>query len=681
MTDKEKMDYSYRTFPYQKLALYPTVRKHHTSYYNVACAFDIETTSIYCPYLADCPHMRTGTCGKEKCPQWITPSAFMYHWQFCADDMVCMGRTWEEFTVFYAQLHKVLHLGEGKKLAVYVHNLGFEFQFLRSVIPLTEVFARKERQPIRATSNGIEWRCSYYLSNMSLKKFCENTPGVDHKKLGDFDYTKIRTATTPLTTEEQDYCRNDVVGLCECINHLLEEDTITSIPMTSTGYVRRECRQAVLSNPKNKKIFLQNQLTLDQYKACGYARRGGDTHANALYSGQVLTDMIGKDISSSYPARMMLEKFPQRFVKANTRRLREWIKSSYAVLFRVMLSDVEKREPYGTPYLAISNTQNIRGVQADNGRVLSCDYIDMWVTDVDWKIIEQQYRYKKILCVSCYIAKYDYLPEELRQVVMKYFRAKTELKGIKEKKYEYMKSKNKLNAIFGMMLTDIIGEQIDYDVLWHVTKDISEDVQEDLLKKYYKNRNSFLSYQHGVWIPAYARKELHRALSICESAYNDTDSVKTWEIYEAAFEKLNAEIMNEIDAAPLPPVIECNGKTYAMGIWEPDGEYDKFITWGAKKYAYIKKGESVVHTTVAGLSKKEGSELVTQIGIENFKPGLVFYPSGRLNAFYNDEVEPKKIVIDGCEMTAGSYIAMVPGTYTLGITEEYKELIGYDVNL
>lgn len=32
-------------------------------------------------------------------------------------------------------------------------------------------------------------------------------------------------------------------------------------------------------------------------------------------------------------------------------------------------------------------------------------------------------------------------------------------------------------------------------------------------------------------------------------------------------------------------------------------------------------------------------------------------------------------------MTAGSCIAMVPGTYTLGITEEYKELIGYDANL
>lgn len=45
-----------------------------------------------------------------------------------------------------------------------------------------------------------------------------------------------------------------------------------------------------------------------------------------------------------------------------------------------------------------------------------------------------------------------------------------------------------------------------------------------------------------------------------------------------------------------------NGERHILGIFEKDGEYEEFITQGAKKYAYKQGGE--IHITVSGIPKK-----------------------------------------------------------------------------
>ena len=57
-----------------------------------------------------------------------------------------------------------------------------------------------------------------------------------------------------------------------------------------------------------------------------------------------------------------------------------------------------------------------------------------------------------------YIAGKAPLPQELRGVVLEYFRRKTLLKGVDQ--YNYMKSKNNLIGIFGMAYTDIVREEV-----------------------------------------------------------------------------------------------------------------------------------------------------------------------------------------------------------------------------
>ena len=124
--------------------------------------FDIETTTIKDP----------------------DPVGFMYHWQMCIMGVVVYGRTWQEWLDLIEKIVKWQNLSyDGKRLVVYVHNLEYEFQFMRLFLQEYfggfQVFASEARKPIYvACYNGIEFRCSYKLSNMTLEKAVSNELGT-----------------------------------------------------------------------------------------------------------------------------------------------------------------------------------------------------------------------------------------------------------------------------------------------------------------------------------------------------------------------------------------------------------------------------------------------------------------------------------------------------------------------
>lgn len=140
--------YRWDKYPYEELA-----HKFIKKYYRVPATFDIETTTI---------------SNVEK------PYAFMYIWQFCLDGKVVIGRTWKEFNLFIDELINALGLEEDKKLVIYVHNLSYEFEFIRDFLEFKDVFATAKRKVLKASTNELEFRCSYYLSNMNLAKFISN---------------------------------------------------------------------------------------------------------------------------------------------------------------------------------------------------------------------------------------------------------------------------------------------------------------------------------------------------------------------------------------------------------------------------------------------------------------------------------------------------------------------------
>lgn len=639
-------------------------KKRRINYIELACAFDIETTNIY---------------EKDSAGNIITdprPYAFMYHWQFCIDDAVCFGRTWEEFQDLLNTFEKKMNLSYNNRLVIWVHNLSFEWCFMNHFIEYEEGFFKEEKKPLKIlTKGGIEFRDSYALSNMSLNKFCENEGAVYYKLDGEeFDYSKIRTPQTTLTEYEQSYCYNDVRGLCECIKSRMRFDTLATMPMTATGYVRRDLRQSVRGDKKYRELFRSNALDKDLYLLCREAFRGGDTHANIHYSNQLLHGVTSKDIASSYPSSMMMGLYPQtKFMKLNVSTYLNNDMSDYALLMEVRLVGVRYVGQCGIPYIAVSKCRALtKDAVKDNGRVLYASMLELVCTDIDFEIIKNEYEYTDIFLNNIYASKYAPLSPKIKNVVMDYFRAKTTLKGDPEHEYEYNRKKASLNSTYGCMVMRIDQEETVYNPDTYSYEVKAPDLEE-MLTKFYKSRNNFLSYQHGIWITANSRKRLRDMLNIVakDVVYCDTDSIKYKNDHEADFELKNKILKEEAIKAGAYAETK-SGKIKYMGVWEDDGNYSEFKTLGAKKYVY-KEGDKI-KSTIAGVSKKAGAAYFSVNGIDSFNIGTILKDSGHLTAFYNDD-DIHTITVKGASFTSASNVALIDNNYTIGVTGEYLDLL------
>lgn len=637
--------------------------KKKINYLELPCAFDIETTNIY-------KRTKDGNIDNS-----LRPYAFMYHWQFCIRNEVTFGRTWSQFQSFLNRIQREMNLSYNNRLVVYVHNLSYEWQFMRKFVRYNEGFFKEKYKPLKVLVNDcIEFRDSYALSNMNLAKFCENERGVEHYKLSgdDYNYDKIRTQEYEMTSNELAYCYNDVRGLAECIRSRMTEHTLANMPMTSTGYVRIEARNLMKKNTKNRTLFLQNQLDPNLYNQCRQAFRGGDTHANLRYSNQTLYNVQSFDITSSYPYSMMCDLYPQTaFFKINISTFLNRDLSDYAYLITFRLKNCRYIGTCGVPYIAESKCSYLTSNRiVDNGRILQADWLQITCTDIDYKIIISEYSYEDILYSEVWCSKYAPLSKEFKDCIMNYYRLKTELKGVEGKEYEYMRSKNKLNALYGMMVMRIDQTMTEYENGEYIEKPCSI---EESLTRYYKSRNSFLSYQHGVWVTANARKNLRDMLNIVgkDVVYCDTDSVKCVNDHKADFDKKNAEIIKRAEDAGAYAT-DKNGNVLYLGVWDYEGTYSEFKTLGAKKYV-VRDGKGY-HSTIAGVSKKVGEAYFNKNGIESFRIGEKITNSGHLVAYYNDD-EIHEIIVNGCKMITASNLALVNDSYTIGVTSDYLDLL------
>lgn len=646
---------------FEKSMLRPGGRKKdRVNYYNVVCAFDIEITSI---------DTRPTDPEERKKYKGEAPYGFMYLWQFAIEDRVYMGRTWEEFLDFTESLTRELELSHGQRIIVWVHNLAFEFQFISRFFNWDMIFAKDVRKVIKCcTTGGIEFRCSYFLSNMSFEKLCENTHGIVYYKNSgkEFDYTKIRTPKTSLTDEEYSYAYCDVRGLVEAIHQFLKDDTLVTIPLTNTGFVRRDCRNACA---KNHEQFNRTKMTAEQIEFMQSLKRGGNTHGCRFYATKILHDMRCFDFASSYPFELMTDYYPDSvFTKVENLPDKEHLDKyldTYCCMVEMVLYDLKIHENESIPYMAVSRTELCENGELFNGRVLSADKVVIRCTEIDYRIIEEQYSFSKMACTQLYFAERGEIQTEIKEEIRKYYFYKTTLK--KKDPYLYAKSKNRLNSIFGMMFTNPIHDEIVWsDGEWHVEKGTAEEQ----LEKYYNSRNSFLPIQHGVWVTAHAREHLQELIKCSGelTVYCDTDSNKCLWIDEKKLKALNDKAIKE--AEEHKAYADFEGKRYYMGVAEEEDSYKDFVTCGAKKYAYTLE-DGGLHITVAGVRKSGASELKN---IENFHPGFVFRENGGTVSWYNDE-DVHQITVEGVTFTTGANIAILPTEYTLGITDEFAGII------
>jgi len=653
--------YNQEDFPYYRIKKSNPLIQPTKRYLEHLMTFDIETSTI------------------EKTDASF--EGYMYHWQVCIDGYVCFGRTWKEFLTFLRKMNRALkNYNEQHKLVCFIHNFSYEFQFLYSWIKFTDVFAIDKRKPLKAISKdfNIEFRCSYLLSNMNLKKFIENTPNAHYfKGVGDLDYNKVYTPKTKLTMSELGYCYNDVMGLYEAIVFLLKDDTLTTIPLTSTGYVRRECRNNMRKNKKNRKQFLDLKLDDKLYQLCKDAFRGGNTASNRYKTNFINYDVSSYDMSSAYPYAMISGLYPITPFQEETITSLDMLddyNNRYCTLAYYSFENVKLKKGIPFPYIpyskciefiAPSYKGKFKGKEyCYNGRVLEADFIKIAMTNYDYQIFIRQYEYdeENVRVEDFYYSHKGFLPKELTDTVIEFFTLKSQLKGIEEKTYEYMKSKNKLNSLYGMIVTDIIRQENLFNDQW-------EKGENSTLEEYYSKRNNFLTYQWGLFVTAICRTNLQKAIDKIglDCVYIDTDSVKYCGSHDDVFEQINQEMIEWCSHNDIINYVKVGNHKYFLGLYDKEKGYDEFVTLGAKKYAFNQNGK--IGITVAGLNKKSGAkELEEKGGLLNFKIGTEFIDSGRKTVYYNDD-KKHFLTVQGCQIENASNIALVDTTYTLGMTD------------
>lgn len=618
-------------------------------YRNCIITFDIETSRVY------------------------EEHSICYLWSMCLNGHTIYGRNLD--SAFYVFDLLSDSNGAGEKFIIYVHNLSYEIVYLmgKHDFAADEIMWLKPRKALKADYRNIEFRCSYMLSGKSLDKFTSDMK-VEHKKLSgeEFDYSEIRYPWTPLAEFQLSYSENDVLGLYEAIVKQLEfyGDTLETVPLTKTGYIRRMVKQAMRIVKRN--LYFPDY---EVYILLQSAFRGGNTHANRYRTGIVIENVYGCDKASSYPEQELCRKMPVTpFFKPkqfkNENDLNTYLERGFAFVCLCEFENIRLKDKFITvPYIPHNKAVSITKYKADNGRVLQADKLTFAFIDIDWKIIKQQYEFDSCSVKALYCSRYGNLPKPFKDVVYKLYKDKTALKGTNDE-FSYMFAKINLNSTYGMMVENILKEIIYFSNIERKFKRDKPVEPKELLKR--KNKRAATPYHWGVWVTAYARKSLQKAIDLLgdDFIYCDTDSVKfTGKEHLKDIEKLNEEILKDSTRYSAK---DRNGVVHNLGVFEIEGHYKNFKTYGAKKYAYT-DDDGIFHITIAGVGKAKGAK---ELGsIENFNLGAKFELAGGTMIKYHNEKSYGFIQAEGHEIEITQNATIMPSTYTLSVSDDFDKLL------
>lgn len=660
-------------------------KPYKTIYSNDIMTFDIEVSSAW---------VKDGkVIGYKKgysAEYWnsLTPISLCYIWQFSCNGTVYYGRELRDFLKVLDDIPKDINC------IIWVHNLSYEFQFLRNILTWDEVFARTPRKPMKCKSKeypNIEFRCSYMLHRLSLNDWGKQL-GVKKMK-GDLDYEKLRTPKTKLTEKELKYCEMDCLVLEAGIKSYLERyGTLRNIPLTQTGTVRRVVKEMLTSDAKyvsNIKKLVPKSA--EEYKLLQRIFAGGYTHANRYWSGEVIEDYIEHyDFASSYPTVMVSEKFPMTPWAYIGQEMPD--KSTFednAYILDITFSQLNCTS-FNT-YIQASKSIG-KKMKYDNGRVISAEELTIVITEQDFLTIDNNYEWKEMKVNRVYQSTKRYLPKVFVDYILDLYSNKTSLKDVEGSENIYMQSKQYINALFGMCVTAIVQAEIIFDngkkpwTKTTLTKDYVEHKLHMLAQRNPREKRYFLSYSWGCWVTAYARRNLWECIESCDHdmIYCDTDSI--FVLGKHDFSWYNKKITEKIKKACKEQNIDFNktrpktpkGKEAPLGIFTQENPCKAFITLGAKRYLERRLEDNKLYMTISGINK-EAVKLLNN-DMYNFKDGFEFDKDDdsvtkRLATYIEDM--PITIWDDGYVSTYKYGINLRRTGYKLSMTDEYKNLISY----
>lgn len=462
-------------------------------------------------------------------------------------------------------------------------------------------------------------------------------------------------------------------------------------------------------------IQLMNVLTMtvNEYEQAKRAFQGGFTHGNPWYVDRVMYDVLSMDFTSSYPAVMVAEQFPMsrgELVKlTSTKQFYDNIKM-YCCLFDVEFTDLKSTVTFEN-YISRSRCWSCENEQLSNGRVVRADMIRTTITEQDFLIIRRMYTWKTCRIGNFYRYMKGYLPTDFVRAILKLYGDKTTLKGVAGKEAEYLEAKEELNSCYGMSVTDPVRDKIVYKNDEWVESDSGADV-EKCIQDYNTDTSRFLSYLWGVWVTAYARRNLFSGILECGSdyIYADTDSIKiiNADKHNEYFNRYNTMIIRQLKRACEyhkinPALIEpmtIKGAKKPLGVWDFDGLYSRFKTLGAKRYMVEYADDERNHEedrgkisfTVSGLNKHVGVPYICtdwyydrdhnehNSPFDKFTDQLYVPPeyTGKMTHTYIDE-EMHGTVVDYLgkpfEFYAPSAVHLENAEYSMSIAQEFMDYI------
>lgn len=528
------------------------------------------------------------------------------------------------------------------KTVIYFHNLSYDWVFIRQFLFASYGFPTyqlntKSHYPVNIEfSGGLILKDSLILAQRSLEKWAKDMQVEHQKSVGKWDYNKIRNQNEVYTADELEYIEHDTLAGVECLQKTMDilKKRIYSMPLTATGIPREETRIRA-NEERGHDRYLRRVLTFDQQITAEKVFHGGFTHTNRFLTNMTLTEKLMdslikcKDFSSSYPFVMLA--FPEYAVESYTEMgkmsLKEILHSKgITYMFKLVLYKVKLRDiRFPMPVLQYSKCVKIVNPVQDNGRIIEADYLEIYVNEIDARMIIEYYKPEKTVALQVFGAHTGYLPRWFTDYVYELYRDKCELKNGDPVLYNIQKAK--LNSLYGLTCQRPVKEIIEenYETSEYSVK---EDFNfEEEYEKATKKRRMVLNYQWGTTVTSIAMRNLFE-LSKCidfknggEWIYSDTDSIYATKWDEEKIAAYNRNCEKLLRANGYDP-IEVNGRKYIPGIAEDDGEYSEFRSLHSKCYAKRDAKTGELKITVAGVPKK-GAEAL-QDDINNFAPNFIF---------------------------------------------------------
>lgn len=656
-------------------------KKRRVHYFKLGCGFDIETSKIQC---------KNGDT-----------IAYCYHWQFGIEDYCIMGRSLSTMENFFKLIKEhVKGIYDKTQLLVLDANLGYEWQFCKHYwhhLRITDVFAKEKRDPIYITVGDVLcFREVLGLWGHSLAQIAKDHCGME-KLVGDLDYDVVRVSSTPMSDTEIGYCVRDVEILVilgrKIFNTYYGKNK--TMPFTSTGIVRAEIKNEFGSKLKNwrKNIesWMPNETDYELFRTKLF--KGGISGSNILQMDIELHDVVGADITSDYPFQMLTEKFPMGaaiecepscFMKDD---------KPYIAIIRFNRFRSRNCHALMSAHKAL-NIEEIRvdSTVLDNNRIQYAENIEYVVNDIEFNALKKAYKWEHAYIKRCWKFDdgYDFLPIEIRRVVIRWYLKKEALKENFSDTQEYKDAKAFVNGIFGMMCTALYMEEYSF------IEDICDiDIDEVDGRKDYAEccKYLFLSPYWGFWITSYARAMLIDVICKfprCIVQY-DTDSVYFRDNGKKDADGLKRYLknFNRVTSNRNYMRFLREERLLSLGTWDFTEKFVNFKALGAKRYMY-ETSDGNIKVVVAGLRKSKidkRSTLLHMLEYVNERDGTNITPFEFFNdGMYIDENHSEKLCshyiddyyivnYNGEVLEVPSCIVLEPIPFKMGLGEKHKSLL------